>query len=164
MQIVEHSAQRLVIRHRRLGMAVAMAIFTFLSVFALVNLALQGLLRVDELLPLELLSWVAWLCLILMLVVFGAVAWLSTARGTTCIFDKTQAQIVIQRPRWLRMARSQHPIYAVAYVDVRHNAEAKVYGVFVVLRTGERIPLATVPTFDQPQVEQLVQDVRAFLR
>ena len=164
MKIIEQTPQRLVLQQKRGGMAVVMAIFTLLSVFALLNLLLQGIASFSTLQPFERLSWVTWTLLIGVVVGIGGILWTSTARGTTCTFDKAAESVLISVPRLWRLRHTEHPIYAVSRIEAEHNAESKVYGLFLVLRSGERIALATMLAFEQDAVEGVVYRVRDFLR
>ncbi|MEO0599727.1 MAG: hypothetical protein AAF126_26680, partial [Chloroflexota bacterium] len=88
MQIIEHTADKLVIRHRRIEMAGVMVLFTIMSVFFLINTVLQGVPRLGILNAGQVLSWVVWLVFAGGLTLLGIMMSNTAGRGTQCTFDR----------------------------------------------------------------------------
>lgn len=165
MKIIEDTSQRLVIRFQRGLMAVAIAGFTILSVLVVINLVIQGtsmlLLRYEGW---RVLTLFVWTLVGLVMIALGVVSWSNVGRGITCTFDKVKETVTIRQPHWFRMEEVTHSIYSVSHVDLLENSETRSFGIFMVLRSGERIALATVPIFEEAEVRGLVNHVRSFLR
>jgi hypothetical protein len=49
-------------------------------------------------------------------------------------------------------------------LDVEKNERAGLYGVYLLLRSGERIPLGALPESEAEIVDQIVRTARTFLR
>lgn len=164
MQVIEEGERRLVLRQRQRGMAGVLALFTVLSAFFLVNTAYQGAVRFALMNGYQRIGLFLWLALALSFVVIGITASFSLWQGITCAFDKDAERVTLRRPGALRMREQTHRIYSVSHVELRYNEDIRVYGFALVLRSGERIVLATVQPFDADAMRHIVQRVKGFLR
>lgn len=163
MQIVEQSSQKLVLQQRRGWMAVALILFVLLLGFTLANLLLQGIARLGEFNRWELLSWLVWIALGSTLAGLGILGLNNALRGTRCCFDRETATVTIERPRGLRLAVQHLSIYAVSRLEIEQNEEMRLLAVFLVLRSGERLALASAPHFDAEELRGIQVAVRDFL-
>lgn len=163
MQIVEQTDNRLVLRQRRLGMGLVMAAFSVLTGLTLVNILVQGVQRLGTLNGGQLIGWVLWLGFIGFMATVGVIASATMLHGVTCTFDRVQETAAVQRTRYLRMQQQTFPIYSVSHLAVEQNAEVRVFGLFLVLRSGERIALATVPPHDEETIQRTARVVKGFL-
>lgn len=164
MEIVEQSADRLVLRRRQPAMTAALIVFTALSAILTLNLALQGLARLGTLAGINLIAWLAWLSVAAILTALGVLGVRVALAGMTCTLDRTLAQVILRRARGLHLDDESWPIYAVARMEIEANAELRAVGVFLVLRDQTRIALASLPMLDQEAAESLRRTVNAFLR
>lgn len=169
LRIIVETPTVLVIKNQRNGGALLTAVFTVFSLLALEILVSQGVQVVIQ--PASggapiarVLSYAIFVLALSGCVGVGALTTLYLIVGTTCTFDKMAETLAIERMNLLRREREERPIYGFSHLDVETNAESRVYGVFVVLRSGERIPLAVVSYFDQAALEALLLRVRLFLR
>lgn len=164
MTILEQTAQRLVIRYRRDGMAWVLALFTVLSTFMVFNVLAGGVMQWPNLNPFERIAWLVWTTVSVLCVGGGAWLWNTARQGVTCALDHTSETCVIRKAYRLGTTEDQHAIYAVSHLATERNDEINMLGIFVVLRSGERIPLAIVPPHDEPEARQIMQTARNFLR
>lgn len=164
MQIVEQSSQELVLQQRRGWMAGALILFVLLIVFTLANLVVQGIARLGEFNRWELLSWLVWIGLSSTLAGLGILGVNNALRGMRCRFDRATATVTIERPRGLRLAVQQLSIYAVSRLEIEENQEMRLLAVYLVLRSGERLALASAPHFDADELRGIQMAVRDFLR
>ena len=164
MHIVEHTSTRLVLQKRRSMMAVIMALFTLLSTLTLVSITLQGLGRLDTFDLMDWVGWIMWLLVALFLIGFGSLALNASLRGTRCTFNRVTETVTLQQPRGWSMQTIELSLYAVSHLAVEKNDEVRVFGLFLALRDGRRLPLATASIHDQDQVITLRQIVRQFLQ
>jgi membrane protein YdbS with pleckstrin-like domain len=169
LKVVEATPSRLVLKDQRQGNAVLTGVFTVFSLFSLTVIFTQGIETI--LAPTESESYIArglsYLSFLVAVGAFAAVGMMATLhslRGTTCIFDKADGTLTIERMRLFRLERQHRPIYGVSHLDVEQNDLARAYGLFIVLRSGERIPLAAVPIMDGERIEALRRQIRSFLR
>ncbi|MEL6405979.1 MAG: hypothetical protein AAFR81_16535 [Chloroflexota bacterium] len=163
MQIIEHTADKLVIRHRRIEMAGVMVLFTIMSVFFLINTVLQGVPRLGILNAGQVLSWVVWLVFAGGLTLLGIMMSNTAGRGTQCTFDREAEIFCLQKPNLLSADSIEASIYSVSHVMIERNEEAKALGVYLVLRSGEKRVLASVPLHDSEDAHQVAKTVREFL-
>lgn len=164
MQIVEQSSQELVLQQRRGWMAGALILFVLLIGFTLANLVVQGIARLGEFNRWELLSWLVWIGLSSTLAGLGILGVNNALRGMRCRFDRATATVTIERPRGLRLAVQQMSIYAVSRLEIEENQEMRLLAVYLVLRSGERLALASAPHFDADELRGIQTAVRDFLR
>lgn len=85
-------------------------------------------------------------------------------QGISLIFDRTRETVQMRSYGFPRPERHELSIYSVVNLIAEFNQDIKVYGVFLVTRHGERLPVATLPPFAQEQVETILYTVRQFLR
>lgn len=164
MDVITANPHQLVIRHRRLEMALVLAIFTLLSGLMVINLLLGGIQQWHTLNPLERIAWAVWFVVALVCTGGGTLLWNSARHGITCTFNRTDESCIIRRARRLRVEETHHAIYSVSHIATEHNTEMQMLGLFIVLRSGERIPLATVPEQEADYARDVVARARAFLR
>lgn len=168
LQITEESPVRLVLQDRRPRAAAAALLVAGVSALMVVSLSIQGIQRfsgvaVDY--PLVRgLGLVIFLLLGAGLALIGGLAALSFAYGTSCIFDRERESFVLRRMNVFRPQEIRHSLYGVARIDVEINDEVRAYGLFVVLRSGERIPLTAISMLDEAHMQHVVAQMRAFLR
>lgn len=165
LKIIEQSASRLVLRERRLGMTLFAAIFTLISFAWLVVIVLQGIqqLQFRTLEAPRIVGLIAFLVLGVVLVTGGVYACISLMQGTTLTLDKSSATATLETTRRLKRITWTQSIYAISHLSVDTNDELQVFGVYLVLRSGERWVLGALPKHDQTHLEQIMQTVRAFL-
>ena len=163
MRIIEHNTTRLQLQHRQSGLAIGAALFVVLSSLMTLNLVIQGAQRIDGLNRFQALSWVLWIGLGAVFVVMGTVAWARLGRGTTCTFDKASESVVIRRSGFVRMNETSHSIYGVSGLEIVPYENDKSAGLMLVLRSGQRLPLAALNRFEQDDGQALVVTVRRFL-
>lgn len=169
LQIIEHTPTRLVLRDRRPSVALVAALFTGISTVTLIVLGAQGIQRLfidgtADLTVLRALTLVIFMGGGAALVLMGIAATLSFNQGITCVFDREAESLTISRVDIFRTVQHSYPIYGVARIDVETNDEVRAYGLFIVLHSGERVPLAAIPMIDREHMEHIVAELRAFLR
>jgi uncharacterized membrane protein (DUF485 family) len=169
LRIVEQTPTRLVLKDQHQVMAVLAGISAFLSAVSLVTLITQGTSRIFTPIAGEanLARIVAFLIFMLACAIFfclGIWAAVHFSRGTTCILDKNEGTLTLETLHLFRMKRHDRPIYGLSHVDAETNAHARAYGVFLVLRSGEKIPLAAISMLEQDALESLLKQIRGFLR
>jgi hypothetical protein len=167
LRIVQHTPERLVLQDRQPAAQVAAWMFLIVSVGAVASFGLQALEamgRTDSVEPARLFGVALFALLGLGFVALGLLAVANFAGGVTCTLDRAAGTITIERVDFLRRSAFSHAIYSVSHLDVQTNADVQAYGLFVVLRSGERVPLAAIPIIEQAHVEQLRRQVREFLR
>lgn len=144
----------------------------FIGLFVLLSALLMILLPAFHLItlvvnagvPLRILSLGLIMALGGLFVYLGIPLTLDTLRGTRCIFDRPSATVTLIRPERLRLARYEYPLYGVSQLTVERNDETRTFAVYLALRSGETVLLATAPYHEQAAVEQAMRQVRAFLR
>jgi hypothetical protein len=164
MKIQHQTAQRLVVTHQRGLMAWVLAAFTFLSVFLVISLIVQAIPRLPAMNIFQRLSWVLWIGMAAGFGYFGLMAWLNAGRGITCTFDHTTDEAHILRPKLWRTDDRALSIYAISGVRVEYNDDARVFGVFLVLHSSERIPIATVAPHSVDDARRTADTIEDFLR
>jgi hypothetical protein len=55
-------------------------------------------------------------------------------------------------------------IYAISHVETTQNTEMNAYGVFLVMKSGEHIPLASFYKVDEASMKAVINEIRTFLR
>ena len=164
MTITEHTTNRLVLEHQRPMAFIVLAIFTLLSGVMLVSVVGMGLLNIATLRPWQWIGWITWTSFALAMMLIGAITWSKTGRGVILIFDREDETLLIRRPRLRDANEDNYSIYSVSHMDVERNDEVRVVGVFLVLKSGERLALATAPLNEEAEVRALAKQVRDFLR
>jgi hypothetical protein len=165
LRIVHHTSDQLVLRDHRPYASLTAWVIVVSSTLALVIFAAQTV----ELIgrnpsALQLMTATLFLLLGVGFIVFSLFLLANFTGGTTCTLDRNDATLVIRRIEWFRPREISYPIYAVARVDIERNKDVQAFGIFVVLQSSERIPLAALPLIEQQHVQELVQVLRDFLR
>jgi len=157
---------RLELYSRAPVMGVFIGLFVLLSVLLMIALPLFNLVDLAQRggAPLRLFGLGLIMALGALFVYLGTPISLAILRGTHCVFDRRTATVTLTRPENLRLAQYEYPLYGGSQLVVERNDEIRTFAVYLALRSGETILLATVPYHDQAAVEQAVQQVRAFLR
>lgn len=169
LKITHQTPTRLVLRDDRRGLRLLAVVFTALSVLSvlmLVALAVQRFTS-DPFISLIENRLVALLVFVVVGVGFvglGLYTLLNVSHGITVTFDKVSETVTTHRARGVRSVKVQQSIYGVSGLAVERNDEMSLYGLYLVLRSGEQIPLATLPQHEQDTVDQMVRVVRQFLR
>lgn len=163
MHIVEHTALRLVLQQRRAGMALVMSLFSLMSAFTLLNVLVEGSQRWRLFGGWQWISWLIWLMFLALLLTVGVLVAFSMWHGVTCTFDREGETVTIRRARFLRATQQILPIYSVSHLALEQNPEVRVFGIFLVLRSGERIALATTPLHDEEMLRSHTRTVKDFL-
>jgi hypothetical protein len=165
LQIIEHTPTRLVLQDRAPFMGLAFGLFTLFSLLFMVLLPGYNIIR---LLPagvtLQVLALAAILIVGCLFVYLGIGAALLILHGVTCIFDRPAATLTLTRIRHLRPITSSHPLYGFSHTEVVTNVEIGSCALYIVLRSGEKVLLTTAPVQDQARLEQVRQQIRAFVR
>jgi hypothetical protein len=165
MDIFEQSSQRLILGQRRVLMALVMTVYALLSLIFLLNgLLLQGVPRLYLLNPFELLAWFFWVLLAFGSTAIGVYIALSLWRGVTVTFDRADGTFCVRRSQGWRPAETHGSLYAIKRLALEENETARVIGLFLELRSGERLPLATIPSYATDSAQDLARTVREFLR
>lgn len=170
MQILENQPDRLTLRNRSLLFGAMFAVGALLWLFVVVGTAVSGTVRVTTQSPPPDLYWMRLAGLAVVFAFGVGFAWLAaqtaltTLRGTTCTFDRGAATVTVHGPDGWRARHQQHSLYGVSHAHVEHNAELDTFALYLVLRSGERIPLGVCHAFQRAEVETTVQTIRAFLR
>lgn len=169
LQIIDQTPSRVILQDRRPYTAFVAAVFTLISIVSLLLTLWQGaqaiILRAQsENIILRLLGLGVFTGLGALFIVGGVFITVNISRGITCILDKQTGTLSLVSMGFLRNQRIQHSLYGVAHLDVETNTETRAYGLFFVLRSGERIPLAAFAFIDHDHMETVVAQVRAFLR
>jgi hypothetical protein len=94
----------------------------------------------------------------------GVFATLNFGRGVTCVFDKSTGEMTLAKMKVFRRQQTTHSIYGISHFDVETNTDVRAYGVFMILRSGESIPIASFSFLDREPMEALLSRVRGFLR
>ena len=171
LKIAEHTPHRLVLKDQRaLGAALA-GLFTLFSLIALFLLVIQGveifswrLENEGRLNVLQVLTFGLFVLFGAAFVVIGILTTLGFAQGVTFTLDKREEVMHLRRMRFFRLQQETRSIYGISHVEVETNTDLRAYGLFLVLRSGERLPLAAMSMLDQEHMEHLVKQVRTFLR
>lgn len=164
MKVSFSSQHKLVLEHTRWLRWMVLAVFTMLSGLTLFNILLQGLRSLDTLRGWQWMGWLTWLTFALVMTVIGAMTWFNTGRKFTCTFDRDAETVTITQASIAGKPPQQMSIYSVSHVDVQRNEAVRVIGLFLVLRSNEKIPLTTMPFHDEAQAHDLTRTIRQFLR
>lgn len=168
LQIAEHTPDRLVVREHAPGTGAA------LMLFVLGCLALMVLLPAHNIIliwrdggmnpPLQILALLILLAAGCACVGLGLPVALGLLRGSTCVFDRPSATIHLTRLHHLRPRTIQYPLYGVSHTRVATNDETRSHALYLVLRSGEEVLLASASVFEAEAVERVRQQVWHFLR
>jgi hypothetical protein len=163
MRLLEHTPTRLTLGLNRPVLAAAMAIMLLLSVLLLVNLTVQTAQRADLFTGAQWVGYFTWAGLALGLV--GVSAWTLNAglRGVRLTFDRSTQTVTLRRAYRMGLREQVFPIFAVSGLEVTHHHELKLFALVMLLRSGEKVPLATGSPYAEADLRALVKIVRDFL-
>jgi len=168
LKISEHTPQRMALKDQRPVAGMFAILFTVVSLISVVILLVQG---VESLFVIgrdfqnaRILGFVVFMLIGVGFVLLGGAAVRHFLQGTAFILDKTQEQATLKRMMIFRREVKVMSIYAISHLDVQANPEFKVYGLFIVLRSGERLPLASFQQVDEVHMRTLMREVSDFLR
>ena len=169
LQITEQTPTRMVLEDKRHTASIIAGFFTIVSAGSVLLLGYQAVQSLILGAPKDLMGWryfgTAFFLLILIgVMALGALATLHFLRGTTWTLDKDAEVITWTGTNFIRPVENRYPIYGVSRLDVETSPEMRAYGLFLVLRTGERIPIAAFAMMDSEHMERVVGEVRTFLR
>jgi hypothetical protein len=168
IDITEHTETRLVLRDRRRGFRALAAAFTMVSACSVSLLAYNGyqslILNSSRLDAARIAVLMLFLTIGMLFVGAGLFVIANMSRDIVITLDRDAETVSVSGPRLLRPIMFQHSIYAVLQMRVEENPEMRAYGLYLVLRSGEQIPLTVVPVYAREHVDQLVYAVRGFLR
>lgn len=169
LEIVENTPQKLILRDQRPTAGIIALIFTVLSIGAVGLLLIQVVSGFSDRIGqfdgfLWLLGMVVFIALGAGFIVLGITASLHFLVGSTCIIDRDAEAVTLERVGFLRTHTEQHSIWGISHVEVEENVEVHAFGVFLILRSYDRIPVASFHRQDEEAMRSLVQEIRAFLR
>lgn len=168
LKITEHNADRLVLQDRDYTAGCFAGGFTLLSVFSSTLVITQGvdylIIRAETLDPMRLIGLGMFFLVGAGLIMLGVLAFMNFARGTVCTLDKSAEIVTIRTAMMFGRRAITHSIYGISHLDVTTSDDLRAYGLFLVLRSGERIALAGVPAIDRDRMQAVIDEVRAFLR
>lgn len=169
LQFVEQTPRRVVLRDQRPTAGLVALVFTFLSLSAVLMLLAQLIAMFGERVGqfdglLWLLGMVMFTALGLGFVALGAMASAHFLIGSACMLDKDSGRFIIQRVDFFRRKFELHKIDGIRRIDVQENREVHAFGVFVVLKNGQRVPIASYHQQDEEAMRAMVAHLRDFLR
>lgn len=165
LTIIEQTSQRLIIQSKRGMMAVAMTIFVMFSIFTMLMIFGFGVqMLTTNFAWWRLLGYCVWQPLSIALVVVGVMFWNNAMRGLILIFDRDTEQVMIRKPRLLRMQENTYPIYSISRMEMEHIPQAHVFAVYLITKSGEQIAITSASQFEEEPMREIVKVVREFLR
>lgn len=168
LHISQQTPSRLALEDRQPGAAVVAALFTALAVLSFLATAYQGAGALTG--PGQQFDAMRGTALSVFLLVeaafvgLGVMAVAHFGLGVRCTLDKDEGTVVIRTAGALRPRHETYSIYAVSHFEVQANESAHAWALFLVLRSGERIPVSAFPAIDREVVDGIVRDLRGFLR
>ncbi|MDX2077185.1 MAG: hypothetical protein SFZ02_12190 [bacterium] len=168
LKIVESSPTRLVLKDQR-GWATLFAwLFTLISAGAWLFFVAQIIPIIESSYARDGMLWVMvvviFFSLISALVVLGVLVTRHFGYGIHCHFDRTAETITLEHIGIFHPVKKEYSIYAIGHVDTEHNTEIGVYGVFLVMKNGERLPLASFYEVDEAEMKTVINEIRTFIR
>lgn len=168
LQVIEQTPTRLVLKDQRFVSGVVAGIFTALSVGSLLMIAYQGvesLFMVQrDLIGWRIFGFALFLAFGVAFTLLGVMAYQHFMKGITLILDKNTETMYLQSVNIFRLKETTRSIYGVSHIEVETDDRMRVYALFVVLRSGEKLPLAAMSTVDEEHMEHVVSVIRGFLR
>lgn len=168
MRIVEQSPRKITLRDQHPIGGLFALLFTLISVLALLLFILQIWQMFSERITQH--DGALWLVVVLIFVLIGVgfitlglMGVLQFWLGTVCILDWDAEEITIRSVNFLTPKTERYSIYGISHVQVDHNAELAAYSVWMVFKTGQRIPLTAYPDRERDAVQKLVLVLRQFL-
>lgn len=169
MQILTNDPNKLIVRNRSRGLALVFLLGGLLWLVSGAGLAIWAMWAVSQPSPLPsfYLLRLFGLVVLFALAAFSAWAMLMTGyqllAGITFTFDRSAAQLAIDRPYRLHLIHEERAIYSVSHALIERRDEARVLVLYLVLRSGERISMGVCSPYDLPHAESIVSSVRGFL-
>lgn len=169
LKVIEESPSRLVLRDQRPTAGIIAAVFTGFSVFTVLAVAYQGIdlliIRADrDLIGMRLVGMALFLAFGIGFTLIGVMAYQHFTKGVTLVLDKAREIMHLQKVNIFRVTQREDPIYGISRIEVQTDERMRVYALYVVLRTGEKIPVAAMSSVDEADMERAVNAIRAFLR
>lgn len=168
LKISSSSPTRLILKDQRRIATLFALLFTLISTGALLIFISQIASIIESRYERDGMLWVMvtliFFLLIGSLVVIGAIATRHLIYGVHCDFDRTAETLTIRRIGILRPIETQYSIYALSHLETVQNHEIGMYGVFLVLKNGDKIPLASYYTVDEADMKSVINEIRTFLR
>jgi hypothetical protein len=169
LQVVNQTPTRMILRDQRPTAGLVSIIFVFLSISAVSLLIFQGVsIFSDRIIGNDGLFWFIGMAIFIALgfgfTLLGITAALNFLVGTTFIMDRETEEFVIERVGFLRTRAERHSLYGIKRIEVEENAEVHAFGVFVVLRNGESLPVASFHDQDEDAMRAVVREIHAFLQ
>ncbi len=169
LRVIEETPNRLVMKDKSPTAGLVAAVFTVLSVGSVLILAQQGIdiliIRNDrDLLLVRLFGFAVFLAVGVGFVLLGIAACCRFLKGVTFILDKTEETMYLQTVNFFAAQIVTQSIYAVSHIHIETDPRMRVYGLYVVLRSGQKLPLAAISTLDEADMQTAVNAIRAFLR
>ncbi len=169
MQTITNAPNKLVVQHRSMFMGSILFVGAVLWVVTVVSVAVWGAVSLSQQQPLPTFYTLRMFMLALVFAMGCFFAWvgagtaLNVWHGVTCAFDRANEQVTITRAAGFGTARQQHSIYGVSHALLEGNDDLRTLAIYLVLRSGQRIPLGTCSEFEKADAERAVQSIRAFL-
>ena len=168
LKVTETSPTRLILKDQRQWATLFALIFTLISIGALLIFVSQIASIIQSRYERDGMLWVMvmliFFLLIGSLVVIGAIATRHLSYGVHCDFDRSAEMLTIKRIGILRPIQTHYSIYAISHLETLQNREIGMYGVFLVLKNGDKIPLASYYRVDEAEMKSVINEIRTFLR
>lgn len=168
LKISSSSPTRLILKDQRRWATLFALIFTLISTGALLIFISQIASIIASRYERDGMLWVMvmliFFLLIGSLVLIGAIATRHLSYGVHCDFDRTHETLTIRRIGIVRPIQTHYSIYALSHIETVQNHEISMYGVYLVLKNGDKIPLASYYTVDEAEMKSVINEIRTFLR
>ncbi len=159
LHITQHTSRRLVLEDKRTRLRVFSLLFLALSLLTLSSLLVNSAATAFNeggLDPQRLPAQITFLVADVALVGVALFFLLNLSRKVRITFDRESETVVVRQQSF--------SLYSVSHIRVEGNDEIGVYALYLVLRMGQQVPLATLPYHEQVHMERLVAEVKAFLK
>lgn len=168
VEVIEHTPTRLVVRDQRRTAGILAAVFTALSGLSVVILtgqAIESLIWAEQrdFLVVRWFGFALFISFFVAFIAIGVMAYQHFMKGMTLILDKDDETMKLRMADVFRMKDITKPIYGISHVTVRNDERMRVYAIFIVLRTGDEFPIATLASVDEDQMKKVVAEMRSFL-
>lgn len=168
LRIIHTTPTHLILKDQRRWATLFAFLFTLISIIALLIFIFQIADIVQTRFERDGMLWVMVTLIFFMLigglVMLGIIATLHLSYGVHCEFNRANERMVIRRIGLFRPTETHHSIYAISHLDTQHNIEIGMYGVFLVMKNAERIPLASFYEVDEANMTAVINEIRTFLR
>lgn len=168
MQIVEQSPKKIILRDRHPIGGLFALLFTLISTVALTLFIVQISRMFNERIVQH--DGALWLLVVLVFatigisfITLGVMGILQFWVGTACVLDRDTEEVTLQSIDFLKPKTERYSIYGISHVQVEHNDEREAYSVWMVFKTGRRIPLTVYPDAQRDELQKLVLQLRQFL-